>query len=83
MPRWAVAEFGNEAGCVGDGDDIAQSAFGVFFAHAGQGCSLQTRMLVPQEHKAAVLEAVAATAGSSRRCSSASVGSGRCGPGPG
>ena len=36
--------------------------FSVFFAHAGQGCSLQTRMLVPEEHKAAVLDAVAATA---------------------
>ena len=39
-------------------------AFGVFFAHAGQGCSLQTRMLVPQECKDAVLDAVAATAAS-------------------
>ncbi|GMU77990.1 MAG: aldehyde dehydrogenase [Acidimicrobiia bacterium] len=39
-------------------------AFGVFFAHAGQGCSLQTRMLVPEEHKAAALDAVAATAAS-------------------
>lgn len=37
-------------------------AFSIFFAHAGQGCSLQTRMLVPEEQKAAVLEAVAATA---------------------
>jgi aldehyde dehydrogenase (NAD+) len=42
----------------------ATGAFGVFFAHAGQGCSLQTRMLVPEESKAAVLDAVGATAGS-------------------
>lgn len=34
----------------------------VFYAHAGQGCSLQTRVLVPNEHKAAVLEALAAVA---------------------
>ena len=40
----------------------AAGAFGVFFAHAGQGCSLQTRMLVPAEQKAAVLDAVVATA---------------------
>lgn len=41
----------------------AMGAFSVFFAHAGQGCSLQTRMLVPEGHKAAVLDAVAAAAG--------------------
>ncbi len=41
----------------------AMGAFSVFFAHAGQGCSLQTRMLVPEQHKAAVLDAVAATVG--------------------
>jgi acyl-CoA reductase-like NAD-dependent aldehyde dehydrogenase len=40
----------------------AAGAVGVFFAHAGQGCSLQTRMLVPYESKAAVLDTVAATA---------------------
>jgi len=40
----------------------AMGAFSVFFAHAGQGCSLQTRMLVPQAHKATVLDAVAAAA---------------------
>jgi acyl-CoA reductase-like NAD-dependent aldehyde dehydrogenase len=39
-------------------------AFGVFFAHAGQGCSLQTRMLVPHDTKDAVLDALAATAAS-------------------
>jgi aldehyde dehydrogenase (NAD+) len=37
-------------------------ALSVFAAHAGQGCSLQTRVLVPEEHKAAVLEAIAAAA---------------------
>jgi aldehyde dehydrogenase (NAD+) len=37
-------------------------ALSVFAAHAGQGCSLQTRVLVPQEQKAAVLEAIAAAA---------------------
>jgi acyl-CoA reductase-like NAD-dependent aldehyde dehydrogenase len=41
----------------------AMGAFSVFFAHAGQGCSLQTRMLVPAAQKAAVLDAVAATVG--------------------
>lgn len=38
-------------------------AAAVFAAHAGQGCSLQTRMLVPHAHKDAVLEAVAGMAG--------------------
>ncbi len=31
-----------------------------FFAHAGQGCSLQTRMLVPQDQLATVVDAVSA-----------------------
>ena len=35
-------------------------AMAVFMAHAGQGCSLQTRMLVPHARKAAVLDALAA-----------------------
>ena len=39
-------------------------AMAVFFAHAGQGCSLQTRMLVPREHVATVVDAVSAAAGS-------------------
>ena len=39
-------------------------AMAVFFAHAGQGCSLQTRMLVPAEHVATVVDAVSAAAGS-------------------
>ena len=37
-------------------------AMGVYFAHAGQGCSLQTRMLVPAEHVATVVDAVSAAA---------------------
>jgi len=46
----------------GPGAAVAGAA-AVFAAHAGQGCSLQTRMLVPHAHKDAVLEAVAAMAG--------------------
>jgi len=34
----------------------------VFLMHAGQACTAQTRMLVPQSRKAAVLEALAAAA---------------------
>jgi acyl-CoA reductase-like NAD-dependent aldehyde dehydrogenase len=37
-------------------------ATAVFVAHAGQGCSLQTRMLVPHDKKAEVLDALAAVA---------------------
>jgi acyl-CoA reductase-like NAD-dependent aldehyde dehydrogenase len=37
-------------------------AMAVFFAHAGQGCSLQTRMLVPHAQKSEVLDALAAAA---------------------
>jgi acyl-CoA reductase-like NAD-dependent aldehyde dehydrogenase len=37
-------------------------AMAVFVAHAGQGCSLQTRMLVPHDKKAEVLDALAAAA---------------------
>ena len=36
----------------------------VFTAHAGQGCALQTRMLVPHDKKAEVLDAVGAAAAS-------------------
>ena len=39
-------------------------AYGVFFGHAGQGCSHQTRMLVPQDQKATVLDALGAMASS-------------------
>ena len=45
----------------GPGAAVAGAA-AVFAAHAGQGCSLQTRMLVPHAHKDAVLESVAAMA---------------------
>ena len=45
----------------GPGKAVA-GGLGVFAAHAGQGCSLQTRMLVPSEHVAGVVEAVAAAA---------------------
>jgi aldehyde dehydrogenase (NAD+) len=37
-------------------------ALGMLGAHAGQGCSLQTRMLVPHAYKGAVIDAVAAAA---------------------
>ena len=43
---------------------IVTGAMNVFAAHAGQGCALQTRMLVPHEHKAAVVDAVSAAAAS-------------------
>jgi aldehyde dehydrogenase (NAD+) len=39
---------------------VVRQAMSVFGAHAGQGCSLQTRVLVPSEHKASVLDALAA-----------------------
>lgn len=42
---------------------VAGAAAAVFAAHAGQGCALQTRVLVPEEHRGAVVEAIAATAG--------------------
>src|SRR5919109_2537605 len=35
----------------------------VFASHAGQGCALQTRLLVPEGRKAEVIDAVAAAAG--------------------
>ncbi len=39
-------------------------ALTVFASHAGQGCALQTRVLVPEQQRAAVVEAIAAAAGS-------------------
>jgi acyl-CoA reductase-like NAD-dependent aldehyde dehydrogenase len=39
-------------------------AVAMFASHSGQACAAQTRMLVPHEHKATVLEALAATADS-------------------
>ena len=41
-------------------DRAAQGCLGVFMAHAGQGCVLPTRMLVPEDRKAEVLEQAAA-----------------------
>jgi len=46
-------------------DDVAgivAAAMTVFVSHAGQGCALQTRLLVPEHRRADVVEAVAAAA---------------------
>lgn len=40
-------------------DNVVGSVMSVFAAHAGQGCALQTRVLVPAEHKITVLDALA------------------------
>jgi acyl-CoA reductase-like NAD-dependent aldehyde dehydrogenase len=40
-------------------DDAWQMCLGVFLAHQGQGCALTTRILVPHDRKAEVLERVA------------------------
>jgi len=45
----------------GTGGVIA-SALGVYATHAGQGCSLQTRVLVPEERRAEVVDAIASAA---------------------
>jgi aldehyde dehydrogenase (NAD+) len=50
-----------DALAAGPGAAVA-GALGMLGAHAGQGCSLQTRMLVPHDRKDAVLDAVAAAA---------------------
>ncbi len=42
---------------------VVAAALTVFASHAGQGCALQTRVLVPQERRAEVTEAIAAAAG--------------------
>lgn len=50
-----------------EGDGLGQvvpASLSVFAAHAGQGCALQTRMLVPEDRRAGAVEAVAAAAGS-------------------
>lgn len=39
---------------------VIAPALTVFASHAGQGCALQTRVLVPEEHRGAVTEAIAA-----------------------
>lgn len=43
---------------------VVGAAYGVFAAHAGQGCAVQSRILVPEEHRADVVAALAAAAGS-------------------
>jgi len=43
---------------------IVGAAMTVFVSHAGQGCALQTRLLVPEHRRAAVVDAVAAAASS-------------------
>lgn len=40
---------------------VIAPAMTVFASHAGQGCALQTRVLVPEEHRGAVVEAIAGT----------------------
>jgi aldehyde dehydrogenase (NAD+) len=49
-----------------DGDGglggVIGSSMVVFASHAGQGCALQTRLLVPETRKAEVIDAVAAAA---------------------
>ncbi|HEX4865292.1 MAG TPA: aldehyde dehydrogenase family protein [Acidimicrobiales bacterium] len=45
---------------------VVAAAAGVFAAHAGQGCSLQTRVLVPDDRRAEVIDAIAALAGTMR-----------------
>jgi aldehyde dehydrogenase (NAD+) len=42
---------------------VVSAAMPVFAAHAGQGCALQTRLLVPEGRRAEVIEAVAGAAG--------------------
>ena len=44
-------------------DPIAPIAAGVCTAHAGQGCALGTRLFVPQESKAELVERIAAAFG--------------------
>lgn len=45
-------------------DRAPQGSLGVFLAHAGQGCVLPTRMLVPEKDKAEVVTRTAAVASS-------------------
>jgi aldehyde dehydrogenase (NAD+) len=52
----------------GGGNDglagVVASSMIVFASHAGQGCALQTRLLVPEDRRAEVVDAVAAAASS-------------------
>jgi acyl-CoA reductase-like NAD-dependent aldehyde dehydrogenase len=41
---------------------VVGAALAVFAAHAGQGCALQTRVLVPEAQRRAAIEAIAAVA---------------------
>jgi aldehyde dehydrogenase (NAD+) len=43
---------------------VVGAAMTVFASHAGQGCALQTRVLVPEERRAEVVDALAAAAAS-------------------
>jgi acyl-CoA reductase-like NAD-dependent aldehyde dehydrogenase len=43
---------------------VVPASLMVFASHAGQGCALQTRLLVPEDTRARVLDAVAAAAAS-------------------
>jgi aldehyde dehydrogenase (NAD+) len=45
---------------------VVREAMTVFASHAGQGCALQTRVLVPEARRAEVVEALAAAAASLR-----------------
>jgi acyl-CoA reductase-like NAD-dependent aldehyde dehydrogenase len=42
--------------------DVVLASMTVFGSHAGQGCALQTRLLVPEDKRAQVLDELAATA---------------------
>ena len=42
---------------------VVGAALTVFGSHAGQGCALQTRVLVPEDRRVEAAEAIAATAG--------------------
>src|SRR6185437_13112668 len=42
---------------------VVGAALTVFAAHSGQGCALQTRVLVPEERRHEVVDAIAAAAG--------------------
>ena len=41
---------------------VVSAALTVFASHAGQGCALQTRVLVPEERRAAVVDGISAAA---------------------
>jgi aldehyde dehydrogenase (NAD+) len=46
----------------GDLSGVVAASMVVFASHAGQGCALQTRLLVPEDRRAEVIDAVAAAA---------------------